>query len=68
MTADKTGGKRIRVRQVRSGIGFNVKQKKTLVALGLGRIGKTREHPDNEQVRAMVRKIPHLVVIVNDRG
>ena len=56
------------MRQVRSGIGYNVKQKKTLVALGLGRIGKTREYPDNEQVRAMVAKIPHLVTVIDDEG
>ncbi len=35
------------VRQVRSGIGYNQRQKSTLGALGLGRIGKQRQHPDN---------------------
>ena len=51
------------VRQVRSGIGYNRKQKATLRAMGLGRVGRLRELPDNPEVRAMVAKIPHLVVI-----
>jgi len=54
---------RLRVRQVRSGIGFDVTQKATLRALGLGKLGRVREYPDNAQVRGMVNKISHLVVI-----
>jgi large subunit ribosomal protein L30 len=57
-------GPRISVRQVRSGIGFQERQKATLKALGLGRPGRTRSLPDNPEVRAMVAKIPHLVEIV----
>ena len=58
----KSGGT-IRVRQVKSGIGYNEKQKKTLKALGLGKMHRTRELPDNESVRGMLARIPHLVVI-----
>jgi large subunit ribosomal protein L30 len=54
---------KLRVRQVRSGAGFDYTQKATLRALGLGRIGKLREHPDNPQVRGMIAKVTHLVVI-----
>jgi large subunit ribosomal protein L30 len=70
MTATKAKAvpARIRIRQVRSGIGFERKQKATLKALGLGKIGRTRELPDNPQVRGMLAKIPHLVVIVDDEG
>ncbi len=60
--ATKTGA-RLRVRQVRSGIGFSYDQKATLGALGLGRINRVRTHPDNPQVRGMIGKIPHLVVV-----
>jgi large subunit ribosomal protein L30 len=56
-------GATIKVRQVRSGIGYGKDQKATLRALGLGKIGRVRTLPDNPQVRGMVRKIPHLVVI-----
>jgi large subunit ribosomal protein L30 len=64
----KAATPRIRIRQVRSGIGFDRTQKATLKALGLGKIGRTREMPDNPQVRGMVAKIPHLVVVVDDAG
>jgi large subunit ribosomal protein L30 len=60
------GGKTLKVRQIRSGIGYAKNQKATLKALGLGRIGRTRTLPDNPQVRGMVNKIPHLVVIETD--
>ena len=56
-------GETLTVRQVRSGIGYRKDQKATLRALGLGRIGRARTLPDNPQVRGMVNKIPHLVVI-----
>ena len=62
MTARKKAAT-VRVRQVRSGIGFKKDQKATLKALGLGKIGRVREHPDNPAVRGMIAKIPHLVVI-----
>jgi large subunit ribosomal protein L30 len=57
------GGPTITVRQVRSGIGYRRDQKATLRALGLGKIGRARTLPDNPQVRGMVNKISHLVVI-----
>lgn len=62
-----SGGSRLTIRQVRSGIGFAADQKATLKALGLGRIGRTRSVPDNPQIRGMLAKIPHLVVVVDDR-
>jgi large subunit ribosomal protein L30 len=54
------------VRQVRSGIGYDRRQKATLDAMGLGRVGRERRLPDLPEVRAMVGRIPHLVVIVDD--
>ena len=53
----------LRVRQIKSGIGYNRKQKATLAALGLGKLGRVREFPDNPNVRGMLAKIPHLVVV-----
>ncbi|NIP13924.1 MAG: 50S ribosomal protein L30, partial [Pseudomonadales bacterium] len=46
----KAKGATIRVRQVKSGIGFSEKQKATLKALGLGKVGRIRELPDNPAV------------------
>ncbi len=58
--------KKIRVRQVKSGIGFSENQKRTLRALGLTKIGREVVHPDNPQVRGMVRTVTHLVEVVED--
>jgi large subunit ribosomal protein L30 len=58
----------IRVRQIKSGIGFDIGQKRTLKAMGLGRIGKVRTMPDNQQVRGMIRKVTHLVVVEDTAG
>ena len=59
-------GKKIKVRQVKSGIGFNRDQKRTLRALGLGKIGRERELTDNDQVRGMIQRVTHLVQVVED--
>lgn len=67
MTERKSGGE-LRIRQTRSGIGYNKKQKATLKALGLGKIGRERKHPDNPQVRGMINKVSHLVVIETDEA
>jgi large subunit ribosomal protein L30 len=53
----------LHVRQIKSGIGFNEQQKATLKALGLGKIGRSRELPDNPAVRGMLAKIPHLLSV-----
>jgi large subunit ribosomal protein L30 len=64
MSASKSAG--VRVRQTKSGIGFDKWQKATLRALGLGKIGRERVHPDNPQVRGMIFKVRHLVVVDAD--
>ena len=69
MSAKKAAGKdkkTIKIRQVRSGIGFDKTQKATLRALGLVKIGRVREFPDNPAIRGMAAKISHLVVILKD--
>jgi large subunit ribosomal protein L30 len=62
----ESGKKTIKIRQVRSGIGFDKTQKATLRALGLVKIGRVREFPDNPAIRGMAAKISHLVVIEKD--
>jgi large subunit ribosomal protein L30 len=51
----------LRVTQTRSSIGTKPKQRGTLRALGLGRIGRTRTLPDRPEIRGMLAKVPHLV-------
>lgn len=66
MTAKKgSAGSSLVVRQIRSAIGYNARQKATLQAMGLGGVGKQRTLPDNDQVRGMIGRIPHLVRVVD---
>jgi large subunit ribosomal protein L30 len=51
------------VRQVRSAIGTKPKQRGTLRALGLGRIGKVSTLPDRPEIRGMIARVPHLVSV-----
>ena len=62
MTA-KAKLKTLRVRQVKSPIGFEKSQRATLEAMGLARIGRVRELPDNPAVRGMITKVSHLVEV-----
>lgn len=55
---------KIKVKQIRSGIGFHKKQKETLRSLGLKRLNQTVELPDNQAVRGMIYAVRHLVEIV----
>jgi len=54
---------RVVVRWVRSAIGFNRKQRATLVGLGLKRLHQTVELEDTPAVRGMIDKVIHLVVV-----
>ena len=54
---------RLRLTQVRSAIGETPRHRGTLRALGLGRIGKSREHDDNAVIAGMLRKVRHLVKV-----
>ena len=55
---------KITVKQVKSIIGRPENQRKIVLALGLGRIGRTREINDTESVRGMIARVSHLVEIV----
>lgn len=55
--------KRIRVKQTRSIIGHPECQRQTLKSLGLGRIGKKREHVVSSSLVGMLKKVSHLIVV-----
>lgn len=54
----------IKIKQVRSRINSPIDQKRTLDALGLRKLNRVIEHPDNPAVRGMIEKVKHLVSIV----
>ena len=55
--------KKLRVTLVKSTIGAVPKNKKTVEALGLRKVNKTVELPDNDSVRGMLRMVNHLVKV-----
>ena len=62
--AKKAAAKTITVRQIGSPIGRPAEQRGTLIGLGLNKMHRTNTLEDTPSVRGMVRKIPHLVEIV----
>ena len=54
--------KTVIVTQTKSPIGRKSYQKKTLIGLGLNKIGRTRELEDTPSIRGMINKVKHLVV------
>jgi large subunit ribosomal protein L30 len=54
---------KVKITQVRSGIGQTGRHRGTLRALGLGRIGRSAEHEESPQLAGMLRKVRHLVRI-----
>jgi large subunit ribosomal protein L30 len=55
--------KMLRITQVKSAIGYSVKHKATIRALGFHRLHETVIHPDSPALRGMLTKVNHLVVI-----
>jgi large subunit ribosomal protein L30 len=55
--------KMIRVKQVKSGIGYDRRQRATLRGLGLRRMHHVVEVEDTAAVRGMITKVTHLVVV-----
>ena len=55
---------KIIVKQTRGLVHRPESQRKIVMALGLGRIGKTKEINDTPAVRGMIAKVAHLVTVV----
>ena len=55
----------IKVKLLRSAIGCTPKQRATLAAMGLRKIRQIKELPDNGCTRGMIRRVEHLVEVVD---
>ena len=53
----------LKIPLVKSTIGAVPKNKKTVEALGLKKIGASVERPDNKAVRGMIQQVRHLVKV-----
>ena len=54
---------KLSIQQVRSAIGRKKDQKRTLIALGITRVGRTVTHDDTPQILGMINKISHLLKV-----
>ena len=54
---------KLRIKWIKSDIGYAKKQRRTLKALGFHRLHETVEHEDSPPVRGMIAKVNHLVKV-----
>lgn len=59
----KSENKMLKITQIKSGIGYRVRTKRTLEALGIKRMHQTVVQPDNPAVRGMIDSIIHLLKV-----
>ncbi|HEY45846.1 MAG: 50S ribosomal protein L30 [Anaerolineae bacterium SM23_ 63] len=59
----KRSAKKLRITLVRSPIGYSIRQKRTVRALGLHRLHQTVEQVDTPVLRGMIAKVSHLVAV-----
>jgi large subunit ribosomal protein L30 len=62
-----TSGKTIKVLQTGSPMRREHTQRETLIGLGLNKIGRVRDLPDNPMTRGMISTIKHLVRVVDGK-
>lgn len=56
---------KVRITQIKSGIGYPKNQKATLIALGLRKMNASREVELNPQIQGMIRTVEHLIKVEN---
>ena len=61
-----SAGGRIRLKQVKSAIGYDRRQRATLRGLGIRRLHQVVELEDTPAVRGMINKVTHLVFVLED--
>jgi large subunit ribosomal protein L30 len=59
--------KTIKIEQIGSASRRQHTQRETLVGLGLNKIGRSRDLPDNPMTRGMIEKVKHLVRVVDGK-
>ena len=58
------GGAKIRIQYYRSAIGFPKTQKEVVRSVGFTKLNQVVERPDTPAMRGVVRKVPHLLRII----
>ncbi len=55
--------KKLRITYQKSSIGYNKKQRATIIALGLRKLNQTVEHSDRPEIRGMINRVSHLLKV-----
>lgn len=55
--------KKLKIKQIKSGIGYTLRQKRTLKALGIRHMHHTIEVEATPQILGMVSKVNHLLLV-----
>ena len=53
---------KIKIKQVKSPIGRNSKQRKILISLGLNKINRVKVVDENPAIQGMIEKVKHLII------
>lgn len=61
----KATAKKIKIKLVKSPIGYSKDQKATVEALGLKKLNSVVEKEDNDCIQGMIRKVTHLVKVLD---
>ena len=59
---------RLRITWVKSDIGYEKSQKRTIAALGFHRLNQSVVHEDSSAMRGMINKVRHLVKVEEESG
>ena len=59
---------KLRITWIKSYIGYEERQRKTLKALGFHRLNQSIVHEDSNSLRGMINKVRHLVKVEEEIG
>jgi len=57
---------KLKIKQIRSAIGRKSDQRKTLIALGITKVGGVVIHEDTPQIKGMINKVTHLLEVTEE--
>ena len=58
---------KLKITQIKSAIGYKIKAKRTLEALGLKKINSCVTHNDTPQIRGMINNISYLLTVEENK-
>jgi len=59
---------KLRITWIKSGIGYEASQRRTLRSLGFHRLNQSVVHEDTNSIRGMINKVRHLVTVEEEIG